>query len=95
MDKDGEKIIAPLSFLGSLYGRWNKPDKAEPCDERLIPGMERKFGEDRVFLGPPLKSKQEALRQLGRLDEAAKVEQRLKSLGAADRSAGAMVEPHP
>jgi hypothetical protein len=28
--KDGEKIIAPLSFLCSPYGRWNKPDKAEP-----------------------------------------------------------------
>jgi hypothetical protein len=42
--------------------------------------MERKFGSDSAFLGNPLKMEAAALRQLGRADEAEKVEQRIQAI---------------
>ena len=78
--KDDPKVITPLSFLCNVYEGSNQLDKLESCDERLIPIIEGKFGKDSARLGPSLKSEAGALRKLGRVDEAVKVEQRIQAI---------------
>jgi tetratricopeptide (TPR) repeat protein len=69
-----------LTSLCGLYELWGKPDKLEPCDRRLIGALDKMPGPDTHFLEATLAREVKSLRSLGRLEEAAQVEQRLKSL---------------
>jgi hypothetical protein len=75
----------PLAYLNlgalcTLYDRWGKAEKLESCHRRLIAIMEKQYGPDSAFLEQTLTREAKTLRTLGRTDEAAQVEQRLKSL---------------
>src|SRR5260370_2692912 len=69
-----------LTSLCGLYDIWAKPEKLEPCDRRLIAAIEKQYGPDTAFLEQTLTREAKTLRTLGRAEEAAQVEQRVKSL---------------
>jgi len=69
-----------LHTLCTLYDQWGKAEKLESCDRRLIAAIERQYGQDSPYLQDSLTREAKTLRTLGRGEEAAKVEQRLKSL---------------
>jgi tetratricopeptide (TPR) repeat protein len=80
-----ERQYGPLAFINlaslcGLYDKWGKPEKLEPCDRRLIAAIEKQYGPNTAFLEQTLTSEAKTLRTLGRSEEAAQVEQRLKSL---------------
>jgi tetratricopeptide (TPR) repeat protein len=86
----------PLPGLCDLYDRWNKPEKAAPCYRQLLALREKKYGENTPFLLSTLRSEAKALRQLGREDEAAQVEQHLQSIRiATGQSEGVVIVPQP
>jgi tetratricopeptide (TPR) repeat protein len=69
-----------LMTLCVMYEKWNKPEKLEPYDRRLISLLEKENGPDTSYLEQTLTREAKTLRTLGRPDEAGKIEQRLKSL---------------
>jgi tetratricopeptide (TPR) repeat protein len=69
-----------LTSLCTLYDMWGKPEKLEPCDRRLIAAIEKQYGPDTAFLEQTLTREAKTLRTLGRAEEAAQVERRVKSL---------------
>jgi tetratricopeptide (TPR) repeat protein len=69
-----------LLSLCNLYDRWGNAAKIESCDRRLIPIIEKLPGPDTHLLEMLLTQQAKALRNLGRSEEAAKIEERLKSL---------------
>jgi len=72
-----------LGSLCSIYDQWGKPDKSAPCHARIVALAEKQFGPDSPFLVRDLTAEAKALRQLGRNEEAAKLEQRTQSLQSA------------
>jgi hypothetical protein len=81
--KDGLDMLPSLSFLCQLYETWGKPDKIETCDRQLLGVLEKQYGPDSPLLLQTLTGESKALRGLGRPEEAAKVEQRIKTISAA------------
>ncbi len=69
-----------LTSLCTLYDMWGKPEKLESCDRRLIAAIEKQYGPDTAFLEQTLTREAKTLRTLGRAEEAAQVERRVKSL---------------
>ena len=69
-----------LLSLCTLYDRWGNAAKLDACDRRLIPVVEKLSGTDTHLLETLLGQQAKALRTLGRPEEAAKIEERLKSL---------------
>ena len=80
--RDGRGLLLPLSTLCSVYDAWGKPEKSEPCDRQLLSVLEKQWGENSLQLLSTLKSEAQALRSLGRIPEAAAVEQRIKTIQA-------------
>jgi len=76
-------LSVSLGNLCYLYDQWGKPDKSAPCHARLLAMQEKQFGPDSPYLVRELTSEAKALRQLGRNEEAAKLEQRTQSLQSA------------
>jgi tetratricopeptide (TPR) repeat protein len=77
----GGLALMSLSTLCTLYERWNQPGKLEPCDRQLIVAIDKQStGPDTLFLELTLAREAKTLRTLGRPQEAAQIEQRLKSL---------------
>lgn len=72
--------LLSLTSLCGLYEQWGKPEKQEPCNRRLITAMDKFSGPDTHFLESILAKEVKTLRTLGRPEEAAQFEQRLKSL---------------
>jgi hypothetical protein len=94
--QDGTEMIPPLTVLCDLYDKWNKPERSEPCRRQLLSALEKHFGADSPVLLSTLSGEAHALRGLGRPDEAAKVEQRLKTIRTATGQTGdAPMGPHP
>jgi tetratricopeptide (TPR) repeat protein len=94
--QDGDDLAAPLGTLCDLYDKWGKPDKAEPCYRQLLALLGKQSGPDSPLLLTTLTGEAKALRGLGRSEEAAKVEQRMKSIReASGQTEGAAVVPHP
>jgi len=85
---DGSGMIPPLSVLCDLYDKWGKPDKSEPCRHQLLSALEKQYGPDSPVLLSTLTSEAQALRSLGRTEEAAKLEQRLNSIRVATGQTG-------
>jgi len=79
---DGRGLLLPLSTLCGVYDAWGKPEKSEPCDRQLLSLLEKVWGENSLQLLSTLKSEAQALRSLGRIPEAAAVEQRIKTIQA-------------
>ncbi len=77
---DDKTTLVPLYGLCNLYDRWDKPDKAQPCWQRAIGIMEKQMGENSPDLREPLTADAQALRKLGRTDEAGDIEQRLEKI---------------
>jgi tetratricopeptide (TPR) repeat protein len=73
-----EKMM--LMTLCTVYEKWDKPEKLEPYDRRLLSLLEKDPGPDTRYLEQVLAWEAKTLRTLGRSDEAEKIEQRLKSL---------------
>jgi hypothetical protein len=69
-----------------VYDQWSKFDKSAPCHAHLVGMGEKLFGPDSPDLAQDLTGEAKALRQLGRNDEAAKIEQRFDSLQSAQRA---------
>jgi tetratricopeptide (TPR) repeat protein len=78
--RSGPMASVNLDTLCNLYEHWDRPDKLEACDRRLIAATEKQYGPDSQFLEPTLTREAKTLRALGRPQEAEKIEQRLKSL---------------
>lgn len=73
-------LIIPLWGLCDLYDRWDKPDKAQACCHQATDLMVTQYGENSPNLTESLTSEAKALRKLGRVDEAAKVEERIAKI---------------
>jgi Tetratricopeptide repeat len=80
--RDGIGMLLPLSTLCSVYDNWGKPDKSEPCNRQLLAVLEKQYGENNLQTVPVLKSQAQALRALGRVEEAARVEEHIKTIQA-------------
>jgi tetratricopeptide (TPR) repeat protein len=77
----GGLALMSLTTLCTLYERWDKPGKLEPCDRQLITAIDKQpAGPDTHFLELTLTREAKTLRTLGRPQDAAQIEQRLKSL---------------
>jgi tetratricopeptide (TPR) repeat protein len=77
----GGLALINLTTLCTLYDRWGKLDKLEPCDRQLIVAIDKQqLGPDTSFLEQTLTREAKTLRTLGRPEDAAKIEQRLKAL---------------
>jgi tetratricopeptide (TPR) repeat protein len=80
--RDGSGMLLSLSTLCSVYDAWGQPAKSEPCARQLVAVLEKQFGENSLQIVSVLKSQAQALRSLGRGEEATKVEQRIKTIQA-------------
>jgi tetratricopeptide (TPR) repeat protein len=78
--KDANSLLASLTLLSKLYEAWDQPDKLEACERQLVSLMEKQFGPDSPVLIIALGSEAKALRELGRTEDAGKVEQRLQAI---------------
>jgi tetratricopeptide (TPR) repeat protein len=81
--RDGLGVGFPLASLCNIYDRWGKPDKAEPCYRQSASVVAKQYGADSPILLDVLPKEVQALKALGRLDEAKQVEQRIESIRAA------------
>ena len=82
-NSDDMPIGIPLGNLCYVYDQWGKPDKSAPCHARLVSIEEKQFGADSPYLVRDLTAEAEALRKLGRADEANEIQKRLQSLQSA------------
>jgi tetratricopeptide (TPR) repeat protein len=80
---DGFQGAADVNTLCAVYDRAGKPDKAVDCYAKLAAITQRRFGAENPVVAQPLTSEASALRSLGRNEEAAKIEQRIKALQAS------------
>jgi tetratricopeptide (TPR) repeat protein len=80
---DGSDALLNLTALCSVYDQLGKPDKAAPCQAHLLAILEKQYGQDNPILVTTLTSEAQALRKLGRKEEAIKIEQRSKALQAS------------
>jgi tetratricopeptide (TPR) repeat protein len=80
--QDDNMALLPLNALTYLYQTWGKPEKAAPCEQKMIATLERIYGPDSRYLVPVLTNHAKSLRSLGRNDEAAKVDKRIQTIQA-------------
>ena len=74
------EVLIPLWGLCGLYDRWNKPEKSQPCWHRSTGILEKQYGEQSPNLLPALTNEAQALRRLGRTNEAVQLEKRSDSI---------------
>jgi tetratricopeptide (TPR) repeat protein len=72
-----DQVLIPLWGLCDTYDRAGNPEKSQPCWHRATGLMEQRVGENSPDLAQSLANEAGALRKLGRVDEAEKLEQRL------------------
>jgi tetratricopeptide (TPR) repeat protein len=72
-----------LTALSSLYDKWNKPEKAEPRYRQMLAILEKQYGPESPVLVGTLVNEGRMLRQLGRVDDAAKFEERAQAIRTA------------
>jgi hypothetical protein len=80
---DDSRIAFALTPLCSVYDQWGKPEKSAPCHARIVSLGEKQFGADSPYLVRDLAAEAQALRQLGKNDEAAAIERRAQTLQSA------------
>ena len=67
----------------NFYDRWAKPEKSQPCWHRATGILEKLEGINSPVLKDSLMSEANALRKLGRNDEAQKLEERIANIQKA------------
>jgi len=77
---ENQNTALPWTSLCYVYDQWGKPEKSAPCHAHLVAMAEKLFGPNSPYLAQDLTGEARALRQLGRNDEAAKLEQRIQGL---------------
>jgi tetratricopeptide (TPR) repeat protein len=82
---DDYRMAIPLTTLCFVNDQWGKPDNAQPCHARLVSLEEKPFGSDSPLVSD-LTAEAQALRQLGRAEEATKIETRTKAIQSAQTS---------
>ena len=78
--RDGVGLLIPLGSVCSLYDKWGKPEKLEPCEHQLITVLAKQFGPNSPQLAGTLDKEAQTLRTLGHAKEAAAVDERLASI---------------
>lgn len=81
--RDGFGLNIPLTYLCDLYDKWMKPELAEPRYRQLLALLEKQYGPDSPVLTGALAGESKMLQELGRTEEAAKVDQRLQAIRVA------------
>jgi hypothetical protein len=79
---EGAEALPNLTVLCSIYDKLAKPEKAAPCQGHLLAILEKQYGPDNPIIVSTLTSEATALHGLGRNEEAAKIEQRVKTIQA-------------
>jgi hypothetical protein len=77
------RLAIPLTGLCHAYDESGNSEKSAPCHARLVSLEEKQFGPASPYLVRDLTAEAQALRKLGRTEEAAKLEQRTQSLQSA------------
>jgi tetratricopeptide (TPR) repeat protein len=80
------RVAIPLTSLCYVYDQWSKPSQSEACHGQLVSMGEMQFGPNSPYLVPDLTAEAHALRQLGRMDDAVRIEQRTQSIQRAQFS---------
>jgi lipopolysaccharide biosynthesis regulator YciM len=93
--ENDQRLVLPLTMLCFVYDQSNQPDKSQACHARMVTLGEKQFGANSPNLVRDLAAEAQALRQLGRNDEAAKLEQRAQSLQSAQTAPGPMSPMNP
>ena len=78
--RDDLQLSFSLNMLCYVYDQSSQFEKSQSCHGRMVSLLEKKFGVNSVYLVQDLSAQANALRQLGRNDEAVKLEQRAKTL---------------
>ncbi len=73
---DDDRLAIPWTSLCAAYDQWGKEEKSASCHAHLAAMAEKQFGPDSPYLVRELTAEAQALRKLGRADEAARLEQR-------------------
>jgi tetratricopeptide (TPR) repeat protein len=92
---ESQQDAIPWTTLCALYDRWGKPEKSVPCHAHLVSLAEKLYGPDSAYLVQDLTGEARALRQLGRNEEAAKLEPRAQSLQSSQSAQMPMPTPNP
>ena len=79
-DFSGNDATIALYHLCTLYDRTSKYEQGAACHAQLVGVLSRLYSPDNSVLADDLTAEAKDLRALGRNDEAAKVEDRLKHL---------------
>ena len=79
------RTAVPVNTLCYVYDQWGKPEKSAPCHARMIEIGEKQFGTDSPYLVKDMAAEAQALRQLGRTEEATKLEQRTQTISAQSK----------
>jgi len=74
------EVLIPLWGLCSLYDRWNKPEKSQPCWHRSTAILVKQYGEQSPNIVSALTNEAQALRRIGRTNEAVQLEKRSDSI---------------
>jgi tetratricopeptide (TPR) repeat protein len=83
---EDERMAIPLTSLCNVYDQWNKPEKSAPCHARLVALYEKHFGNESPYLVRDLNAEAQALRKLGKADDAAAVERRTETIQTAGQT---------
>ena len=92
---ESQQDAIPWTSLCALYDRWGKLEKSVPCHAHLVALAEKLYGPDSAYLVQDLTGEARALRQLGRNEEAAKLEQRAQALQSSQTAQMPMPPPSP
>ncbi len=77
------RMLLPVHTLCMFYDQTANLEKSAACHARMVTLGESRFGADSPYLVQDLTAEAQALRKLGRNDEAAKLEKRTESLQSA------------
>lgn len=77
------RMLLPVNTLCMFYDQTANFEKSAACHARMVALGEKRFGTDSPRLAEDLTAEAQALRKLGREDEAAKIEKRTQSLQSA------------
>jgi tetratricopeptide (TPR) repeat protein len=77
------RMLLPVNTLCMFYDQTGNFEKSAACHARMVALGEKRFGADSPYLVQDLTAEAQALRKLGRNDEAAKLEQRTQALHSA------------
>ena len=78
------RVALPVNSLCAFYDSRGESEKSATCHARMVALEEKQFGAESPYLVRDLTAEAQALRKLGRNDEAAKAEQRMQSLQSAE-----------